>query len=338
MTAPLIVSAPMMKITMAEAAVAVSKAGGFGFIAGGFDLSGLAKDMEEAANLLKGSHVPCKEGILPLGVGFQNWGSDLTLARTAIEKYPPAAVWFFAPRHLADLVPWANTVRSATERKTKIWVQIGTVAEALEVAKTTKPDVMVVQGSDAGGHGLHHRAGIISLLPEVVDALGRENMHIPLIAAGGISDGRGVAAALTLGASGVAMGTRFLAAQEVKIAKGYQDEVLRVADGGLGTVRSKIYDVARGILGWPAAYDARGVANKTYLDALAGMSDKENADLYKSAMEQGDEGWGPEGRMTTYAGTGVGLVKEVMTADAIIKGVSTEALRVLEDTTKRFRT
>ena len=218
---------------MARLAVAVSRAGGLGFVAGGSDLSGLEKDMDEAAGLLKSSPIKSRDGVLPVGVGFQNWGSDMDQAIPVIKKHPPAAVWFFAPYQLSDLLPWAKEMRAATNGKTKIWVQVGTVAEAIEAAKTTKPDVIVLQGSDAGGHGLEQRASIISLLPEVSDAFAKAGIEIPLIAAGGISDKRGAAAALTLGASGVALGTRFLASKEATIAKGYQTEILRVSDGRL---------------------------------------------------------------------------------------------------------
>ena len=329
---PLIVSAPMMKLTMAPLAVAVSKAGGLGFIAGGFDLSNLAKDLDETADLVRASSIPCKDGMLPVGIGFQNWGSDLSLGLAAVKKHQPAAVWFFAPYQLSDLLPWKNETHAATNGKTKIWVQVGTV----EVAKTTQPDVIVLQGSDAGGHGLKSRASIISLLPEVSDAFEKEGIKIPLIAAGGISDGRGAAAALTLGAAGVALGTRFLVAEEATIAKGYQNEILRTQDGGVSTVKTQIYDVVRGILDWPKAYDARGVANRSYLDAEQGMPDHENFERYKVAMKQGDDGWGPEGRMTTYAGTGIGLINRITPAKEIVGEISRGALDVTEKTARRY--
>lgn len=335
LSAPIVVIAPMMKITMAPLAVAGSKAGGFGFLAGGLDLTNLESDLAEAADLLKDTDIPAPEGVLPIGVGFQNWGSDIKLAVSAIKKHPPAAVWFFAPRRLSDLLPWAKEVRSATAGRTKIWVQVGSVGQALEVAKTTKPDVLVVQGVDAGGHGLAHSASLISLVPEVIDAVADEKLRIPIIAAGGISDGRGAAAALTLGASGVALGTRFLACKEATIAKGYQNEILRAHDGGISTVRTKLYDVLRGTLDWPKAYDGRGVANRSYIDAQSGMSERENKKLYTEEMQRGDSGWGPDGRMTTYAGTGIGLVREVKSAAEICRDISTEAMIALEKTRGR---
>jgi nitronate monooxygenase len=95
--------------------------------------------------------------------------------------------------------------------------------------------------------------------------------------------------------------------------------------------------MVRGIFDWPPAYDGRGVANRSYLDALHGMSDKENHELYKEAMKLGDDGWGPEGRMTTYAGTGIGLIDKVVPAETIVKEVQKEALEVLERTARRFQ-
>ena len=106
--------------------------------------------------------------------------------------------------------------------KTKIWIQIGTVSDAVEVAHLCAPDVLVVQGADAGGHGLAQGAGIASLLPEVADALREVGKDfIPLVAAGGIVEGRGVAACIASGANTVVIGTRFLASREANITKGY---------------------------------------------------------------------------------------------------------------------
>ncbi len=334
---PLIVAAPMMKISMARLAVTVSTAGGIGFLGAGFDLTALPKHLEESAELARSMSIPLHNGTLPIGIGYQNWGASLDIALDALRQSPVAIAWLFAPKQLSDLVPWSKEIRAATDGRTKIWIQVGTVAEALEVARTSKPDVLVIQGADSGGHGLIQRAGIVTLLPEVADALAAEGMEIPLIAAGGIVDTRSVAAAISLGADGVCLGTRFLACEEAVIAKGYQDEVLRVSDGGVSTVPTKVYDVVRGIRGWPVAYTGRGVANMTYLDALSGMNNVENEALYRQVMEMGDEGWGPEGRMTTYAGTGVGLVKEVKSAKDIVQELQNGSLKILEGRNRRYK-
>jgi nitronate monooxygenase len=214
-------------------------------------------------------------------------------------------------------------------------VQIGSVSDALSVVKNVQPDVLVVQGSDAGGHGLAQSSSVISLVPEVTDAIAalvaKEGGQAPvIIAAGGIVEARGAAAALALGASGIVMGTRFLASTEAVIAKGYQSEVVRAKDGGQTTVRSKVYDNLRGTTGWSESYNGRGVINKSYQDAVAGLDEDENKKLYEEEVRKGDAGWGVEGRLTTYAGTGVGLVKEVKNAEEIVREVRDGAKDVLQ--------
>ena len=198
-----------------------------------------------------------------------------------------------------------------------------------------KPDVLVVQGTnDAGGHGLTRGAGAISLLPEVADAIRAiGQVDILLLAAGGLADGRGVAACLALGAHGVVMGTRFLACEEATIAKGYQEEVIRASDGGASTVKSKVYDVLRGTLDWPDFYDGRGIINQSYIDATAsGTITDENKAKYAAALKHGDRGWGIHGRMTTYAGTSVGLVRVVKSARDIINEIRIDCANILSST------
>ena len=329
--APIIACAPMRLIALAPLAVAVSRAGGLGFIGAGEDLSELHKHMQHAKELLEQSPIAgagAVSGVLPIGVGFINWGANLRTALEVVEKYVPAAVWLFAPKENKDLMPWTDQIRKCTGGKTKIWIQVGTVADALELAKRCKPDVLVVQGADAGGHGLERGASIISLLPEVADALKVERAgDISLVAAGGIVEGRGVAAALALGADGVAMGTRFLASVEATIAKGYQEDVIRSRDGGISTARSRVYDALRGINGWPIRYGGRGIINESFRDAINGEVTQENMQRYQRALEEGDQGWGEHGRLTAYAGTGVGLVRDVVSARQILEDVRTDVKR-----------
>ena len=327
---PLIACAPMRAIALSPLAVAVSRAGGLGFLAAGNDLSDLESNLEEAVRLLKREPVAgAARDTLPIGIGFLNWGADLSKALEAIRKYVPAAVWFFAPRENDELSLWTRQVREVSAARTKIWIQIGTVADAVEISRLCKPDVLVVQGTDAGGHGLERGAGIITLLPEVIDALKEEGLEqIALVAAGGIVEGRGTAACLALGAGGVVMGTRFLACTEAHIAKGYQDEVIRARDGGINTSRSKVYDILRGATNWPSQYNGRGIINQSFLDATNGGVTEENKRLYVEAMKMGNDGWGPQGRMTTYAGTGVGLIHGIKNAEAILDEIQKDVRRI----------
>ena len=324
-SAPLIGSAPMRLISTDRLAVAVSRSGGLGFLGAGTDPSTFSSLLASTTSSLQSLPIiDVPKGILPIGVGFICWGFDLSTAISVIESAPlkPAAAWLFAPQNAEDLVSWTEGIRRASSNKTKIWIQVGTVQMALDVAKSCKPDVLVIQGADAGGHGLAQSSSIITLLPESSDVLNKEGFgHIPLIATGGIVDGRGVAAAMTLGASGVCMGTRFLATPEAVISNGYRNAVLRARDGGVNTGRTTVYDKLRGTVGWPSTYIGRGVLNQSFWDHESGMEEEENKRLYEEAVKMGDAAWGDQGRMTTYAGTGVGLIHNVVPAAEIVREV-----------------
>lgn len=330
---PHIIGAPMRLIALSRLACDISNAGGLGFIGAGSDASTLDHELQLSKELLT---VESTDDIIPVGVGFLLWAGEKLLQESLpiLEHHKPAAIWLFAPESPDQLSRWTSECRRVTCNKSKIWIQIGTVAEALEAVSACQPDVLVVQGTDAGGHGLEKCAGLMTLLPEVNDAVSHhcESSGLPspiLIAAGGISDGRGLAASISLGASGVVMGTRYLACPEANIAKGYQDAVLGASDGGVNTARGKLYDSLRGTTDWPAHYGGRSVLNDSWHDAAKGMSFDENKRLYDNATKLGDQGWGEKARLTTYAGTGVGLVKEVKPAAKVTREVREEAVKVL---------
>ena len=336
LSSPIIVSAPMLRISTAPLALAVSRAGGLGFLAAGYDVSDLESHLEDAVSLLKSNPLPVpSDNILPIGIGFLTWGASLDASLPLIQKYKPAAIWLFgSPMNTTDTTytTWASAIRTHCSPPPAILIQTTSVSSAVHLARTIAPTALVLQGTDAGGHGAVHAASIVTLLPETLDALAAQGLSTPVLAAGGISDGRTAAASLCLGAAGCVMGTRFLAAREAAVAGGYQAEILRAADGGVSTVRSTVYDRVRGIEGWPAEYDGRGVINASWRDAVGGMADEENRRLYEEEMEKGPEGgWGVEGRMTTYAGTGVGLVRGVKGAGEIVEEVREGAKEVLRD-------
>ncbi|KAG0651546.1 2-nitropropane dioxygenase [Hyphodiscus hymeniophilus] len=326
---PLIVGAPMRIFAGPALATTITKAGGIGFMGPGAKASDLDSCLSEAKSLLDTTSIPTVNNLLPVGIGFQTFAADLTLAGQAIQKHKPCAVWLFVPREgQKELDAWSSMIKGASP-ETKVWIQVGSVSQAVQAAGSAfPPDVLVVQGIDAGGHGLAKGAGVISLLPEVLDELG--DFDIPIIAAGGITDGRGVAAALSLGAVGVAMGTRFLAANEAKISKGYQGDVLSTRDGGQNTVRTTLYDHLAGRTDWPHGYDGRNVVNRSVLDHESGVEFEENRRLYEEATKKGDQGWGQNGRMTAYVGSGVGLIREVVEAGQIVKTARTQAKNSLE--------
>jgi len=337
--APFVVGAPMRVLSGPSLAVAVSNAGGLGFIGPGLKPIDLEGSLSEARDLIAKSPSLSKylesERILPIGVGFQTWAGDLSISSPIVGTFRPAAAWLFAPRNgQSELDTWAETIRNVSP-DTMIWIQVASVADAISAAQSAqRPDVLVVQGTDAGGHSLTKGAGIVTLLPEVIDALSSvpKGSDIPVIAAGGIMDHRGAAAALTLGASGIAMGTRFLASSEANISAGYQNHILAASDGGQTTVRTQLYNHLRGTTNWPAPFDARGLINASWRDHVAGMPFEENRQLFAEAAKKGDAGWGNQGRLATYAGTGIGLVREVRSAGEIVESVRNGSVELVKNT------
>jgi nitronate monooxygenase len=332
---PLIVGAPMRIMSGPRLALAVSKAGGLGFIGPGAKPEDTAKDLKTVRELLReiqGSTFPdsYRSGnVLPVGVGFQLWNGDLQSAAKAVGEHHPCAAWLFAPRHgQEELDEWTARLREASP-SIHIWIQTGTLKESEEAAKSAhRPDVLVIQGTEAGGHGrATDGMGIMTLFPEVADHVRDSGMS--LIAAGGIADGRGITAALALGAHGVAMGTRFLASTEARISKGYQNEVVRATDGAQSTTKTMLYNHLRGTMGWPEQYSPRGITNKSWHDHQAGVSFKELKRLHDEAEKSGDAGWGPEGRLATYAGAAVGLVHSVEDAESLVKRLQDEAKAII---------
>ncbi|EXJ57681.1 uncharacterized protein A1O5_12471 [Cladophialophora psammophila CBS 110553] len=337
---PIIISAPMRVFAGPDLAVATSRAGGLGFIGPGGDPTDLDPKLEKARSLLNLKPVTVSDSTpldsldgdnLPIGVGFQVFDGDLEVAAATIRKYMPAAAWLFVPvSGQSELDEWTSRIRKESP-STKIWIQIGSVAEAVDAAKSKHaPDVLVVQGVDAGGHGLRKGAGVVSLLLEVADALREIGSEIPLVGAGGIADGRGVAAVLATGvAAGAVMGTRFLASNEAEIKKGYQEDVLRVSDGGQSTIRTDLFDRLQGRDDWPERYDGRAIINGSVRDDLAGMDLKENKQIFQEQMKNGSIGWGEHGRMTAYVGSAVGLVRTVDSAQEIVEQCRAEAKQAL---------
>jgi nitronate monooxygenase len=131
------------------------------------------------------------------------------------------------------------------------------------------------------------------------------------------------------------MGSRFLATPEARINPGYQKAVLAGSDGGQTTVRTQLYNLLRGTMGWPKPFDARGLINASWRDHESGMEFDQNKKLHEDALKKGPDAWGErEGRTATYVGTAVGLINEVKPAGEIVKEAQQGVARMLE-TAKR---
>ncbi|KAI1746933.1 2-nitropropane dioxygenase [Xylaria castorea] len=354
---PVIINGPMAGFAGSPLATAVTGSGGIGMIGLLDDTEGLSAQLEDVSNTFGSSSSSSSSSsnpaasafyqdthLLPIGVGlllFHLKTPEPVLP--ALRRHPPALVWLFAAPSLPDYAVWTTALRAALPA-TKVWIQVGTPSAAVEVARTAAPDVVVLQGSDAGGHGFARGASVVSLLPETTAlfaaaaaaaaAAGPSTTPLPLlVAAGGIVDGRGVAAALSLGAAGVVMGTVFLAARETALHPAYRAAVLAARDGATATVRAAVFDELRGPTVWPGPYDGRALATESYGDWKAGVDIGVIRERLADAAKGEDRGFGGGGggRAPVWAGAGVGLVNEVRKAGDIVVSVREGARSALRD-------
>jgi nitronate monooxygenase len=331
---PFIVSAPMRPFAQSSLAAAVSKTGGFGFISHG---PKTAEELSKARSILLQNQATLSttDGIINIGVGYQIFQDKLddavSVFDAAANQNIPRAAWLFAPTNTQELKLWSDAISEASKHKTEIWIQVGSVQSALDAVAACGTDIILVaQGSDAGGHGLVSGSSIIALVPNIKDALAEKGYkNIPVFAAGGIVDGRGVAAALALGAYGAVLGTRFLASKEAEIPQGFQKALIESKDGGQDTARTRLYDSLRGT-DWPREYDGRALLNQSFFDDKDGVSLQENQTRFKEAAKNTDTGFGVNGRLVTYAGSGVGAIKEVVSAVDIVKEILDESRKIIK--------
>jgi nitronate monooxygenase len=293
--------APMDLVSGGRLAAAVSQAGGLGLLGGGYgDDTWIAQEWARANNAR-------------IGCGFITW----SLAKhpemlDGVLAHAPAAVML----SFGDPRPFGPAIHASGAR---LICQVQTVAQAREAA-AAGADVIVAQGTEAGGHG--QSEPLLTLLPQVVDAC----PDIPVAAAGGIADGRGLAAAMMFGAEGVLMGTRFYASQE---AEGHNEAKRRIvaAEGGQ-TVRSIVFDLSRRNR-WPGPYTGRLLRNP-HLERWLGRENELEAQAeeigrdYSAARERGD--FDVAG---VIAGEACALIHDIPPARDIVERIITEAVSLL---------
>lgn len=288
--------APMEKVSGGALAAAVSNAGGLGLIGGGYgDADWLEAEFARA-------------GAARVGVGFITWSlaRQPALLDLALDHRPAAVMLSFG-----DPKPFASAIKDAGA---KLILQVQSLAQARAAAEAGA-DAIVAQGAEAGGHGAAR--GTMSLVPAVADAT-----SVPVVAAGGIADGRGLAAALMLGAAGALIGTRFFATDE---ALGNPNAKARLLEaGGDDTLPTSVFDRVRG-RDWPAGYRGRAIANDFTRrwhgreDGLEAALDHERR-RFERAMADGDTDTG-----VVFAGEGLDLIQSVQPAAAVLERLVSEA-------------
>jgi nitronate monooxygenase len=312
-----IVSAGMGGVALASLAAAVSEAGGLGTIAlAGFPPDAIAAEISAARKLT------AKPIVVNLLVPFLRPGLFEALA-----QQPISAVTLFWGDPAAQIPPCRKLGLKV------IW-QCGSALEAV-AAKRAGADAIIAQGFEAGGH-VRGVVTTFALVPEVRDAIG----DLPMLAAGGISDGRGLAAALALGADGAVFGTRFLASLESSAHRQYKQALLDAHASD--TVHTKLFDV-----GWPDA--AHRVIRTPLVDAWERAGSPANpgrpgegetvAHLRRGGVDTplprysvnppSDSVEGDLGGLPFYAGQSLSMIDKVLPAGEIVRQIANEARDVI---------
>lgn len=302
-----ILSAPMAFASGGALAAAVGAAGGLGLIGGGYGDPAWLQQQFAAA------------GGARVGVGFITWSLRKSPALlTDVLRHRPAAVML----SFGDPRPFADEIRASGARLICQCQTLAHVWDAIDVGA----DIVVAQGAEAGGHGALR--GTLSLVPEAADLLAAEAPDTMLLAAGGIADGRGLAAALMLGADGVLVGTRLWAAAEALVHPRHHQAII-AADGD-GTLRTTTVDIARQIA-WPAGFTAR-VRRNAFTERWHGREDALRAQAavegprYRQAFSDGD----PD-NTGVWFGEAAGLIGAIEPAGAIVARMAADAARLLAD-------
>lgn len=293
-----IVLGPMGGVSGGRLAAAVSNAGALGFVGGGYgDPAWLRTELSR----VKG------ETEKAWGVGLITWSVDERVVELVLGYRPHAVLLSFG-----DPRPHARIIKAAGCR---LICQVQDLAGA-RLAAQAGADIIVAQGTEAGGHG--GGRSTLPLVPAVVDAVA----PIPVVAAGGIADGRGLAAALMLGAHGALIGTRFYASRE---ALGHDEAKQFIAAAhGDGTERTTVFDTVRD-LAWPSPYTGRALRNR-FMQRWQGRERELSAALatergaYRAAAQTGNLD-----TAVVWAGEAVDLITSVERAGTLVRRIGADA-------------
>lgn len=307
-----VLSAPMAFAGGGALAAAVTAAGGLGLIGGGYGDAGWIEDQFTAAGNQK------------VGCGFITWSLRKSPALlTDVLKHRPAAIML----SFGDPAPFADEIRAAGAA---LICQCQTL-DHVEDAISAGADIIVAQGGEAGGHGMAR--GTLTLVPEAADRIRARGADALLLAAGGIADGRGLAAVLMLGAEGALVGTRLWASREALVSPRHHQAILET--GGDGTLRTGVADIARQIP-WPKGFTAR-IRQNAFTTRWHGQEEALSAALasesprYRQAFAEGD----PD-NTGVWFGEAAGLIHDIPDAATILARMTDEAEALLAGARSRL--
>jgi len=296
-----ILLAPMGSAAGGQLAAAVTHAGGLGLIGSGYaSTKAIKQELAQAGNAR-------------VGIGFILWALERNPAalNVALEARPAAVMLSFG-----DPTPFTGRIKEAGS---KIICQVQSLAQARQAAQAGA-DIIIAQGRDAGGHSGTMR-GTIGLVPAVVDAVA----PIPVVAAGGIADGRGLAAALMLGAAGISMGTRFTATRESLWSPAMKAKAL--SSGGDDTMQTRVFDIVRGAA-WPEIYPGRALRN-SFSSEWYGREDElqgRQPSVEQTYLASADTDFATR---VVWAGESVDLVNDIPSAAEVIERTVAEAIATM---------
>ncbi|MEU4393478.1 nitronate monooxygenase [Kribbella sp. NPDC023855] len=292
-----VVAAPMAFVSGGKLTAAVSTAGGLGMLGAGSAVSADWIRTEGAIAAASGK---------PYGVGLMAWSvKDHPEHLEAVLELKPALVSL----SFGDYSPYVEQLRAAG---IVVTTQAGTVADARE-AIDAGVDAIVVRGAEAGGHG-RNEVGTLPLLQAIL-----ELTDLPVLAGGGISGPRGLAAVLAAGAAGGWIGTAFLTCEEALTPEPSRQRLLEADE--TDTVYGTVFDAASRA-GWPDEFGGRALRNTFYNrwegreDAL--KSDDEGHAQYVAASRAADPT-----AASLYAGQGVGALHKTTTAAEVLSNLAT---------------
>jgi nitronate monooxygenase len=295
--------APMDVIAGSRLVAAVSRAGGFGILGGGYgERIWLEQQTAKLASLTA-----------PFGIGFITWSlaKRPELLDIALAAKPSAIMLSFG-----DPAPFAARIKSAGAR---LICQVQDEAMARQ-ALDAGADVLVAQGTEAGGHGASRTT--VDLVPAIVDLAA----GVPVVAAGGIADGRGLAAMMMLGASGVLLGTRFYASVE---ADGAEEAKRRICAANSGsTVRGIIFDLSRNNV-WPAPFTGRCLVNDHARRWIGREVELMQNVAAVAAEYTAAKAAGNFDAAAVIAGEAVGLIHDIPPAAELVERITVEAEQLL---------
>ena len=313
---------PILSVGMGPAAgpdlaAAVSNAGGCGVLGGA----------AQSAPYLRGQiHRLRTLTAKPFGVNVVLAAMEKGQLETCFDECVPLLVLFWG-----DAKPYVGEAR---RRGMSVLLQVGSVEEAVKAAEAGV-DGIIAQGVEAGGH-VKGATSLSALLPAIVEAV----TLLPVVAAGGVANGRGVVAALSLGAQAVSMGTRFLASQEAFVPHGYKARIVKST--AEDTVYTRLFDI-----GWPDA-PHRVLRNKAVVEWEAagrppsGQRPGENTSI--GTLQRGSKSvavpryWalcatadfnGDLEYAALHAGESCSLVNDIKPAADIVHDLMSEASRIV---------